>query len=538
MTYFIVSSFLNTIACAICCIFVILSGPRSKTTYTFSIFTFFVFLWSSFYFLWITSHGQTNALIFARLLNIAALFIPPSFFHFCCHLLNRYEEHSRIIKKIYIFNFLFIPVGFTQLYINNVFSTPLFLYWPSAGKLFFILILEYMTVIGYSLYIILEKLRTSHGTERQKLKIIFYGLILGFLGGSTNFPLLYKVPIIPFGNALVVIYVVAITYVILKYQFMDIKIILKRSVVYTILITLITLFFFLLTYFTEHEIKQIVGYQSFLISALSATVIAIVFIPLKNFIQNIVEKYLFRKNFSEIAEENELLRQEIIQTEKLKSIAILASGMAHEIKNPLTALKTFSEYLPQKIDDKEFLKKFAPIINREVNRIDTLVHELLDFAKPAPLQLKPTNIHILLDHILEFLNNDFIKHRIRITKNYHLEPGPILNLDANQFKQALLNILLNAVEAIPAGGELTISTTFSAKPGHLIIKIQDSGIGINPEDLSSIFDPFFTKKDCGTGLGLSITYEIVRNHNGRIFVESQPGSGTTFIIELPYNSPL
>ncbi|MDO8675573.1 MAG: ATP-binding protein [Candidatus Omnitrophota bacterium] len=275
------------------------------------------------------------------------------------------------------------------------------------------------------------------------------------------------------------------------------------------------------------------GYKSLLISVTLASFITLIFIPLKNIIQSFIEKYFFMGNFFQLAEQNEQLRREIVQSERLKSIAILASGMAHEIKNPLTVLKTFSEFLPRKMDDKEFLKKFQPMIAHEIDRINALVHELLDFAKPAPLQIKPTPIHALLDQTLEILSNDFLKHKINVHKDYSLTTPAILNLDPNQFKQALLNILLNAMEAMPTGGAVTVTTLPSSDLQYALIKIQDTGCGIRNEDIAHIFDPFFTKKDHGTGLGLSITYEIVRGHQGKIFAESEKDRGTAFVIELP-----
>jgi signal transduction histidine kinase len=218
----------------------------------------------------------------------------------------------------------------------------------------------------------------------------------------------------------------------------------------------------------------------------------------------------------------------------MKSIAILASGMAHEIKNPLTPIKTFSEQLPSRLDDKEFLLKFSKIINKEVDRIDSLVQELLSFAKPSPPQLIETDIHQLIEQTLEFLNNDLIRHKINLNTLFENENG-FINIDRKQIKQALLNIFLNAIDAMPNGGILTIETSIIASVAKqsFIIKISDTGCGIKPIDLPHIFDPFFTKKDHGTGLGLSITHEAIKNHNGKIFTKSELGKGTTFKIELP-----
>lgn len=262
---------------------------------------------------------------------------------------------------------------------------------------------------------------------------------------------------------------------------------------------------------------------------ISATFIALIFIPLRNFIQYFIEKTLFKGSYMQITKENELLRQEITQSERIKSIAILASGMAHEIKNPLTPIKTFSEQLPSRLDDKEFLLKFSRIINKEVDRIDNLVQELLNFAKPSPPQIKKTNIHQLIEQTLDFLNNEIIRHKINLNTSFE-NKNLLINIDSQQIKQALLNIFLNAIDAMPDGGILRIDLHIKES---LVIEISDTGCGINPKDLPYIFDPFFTKKDHGTGLGLSITYEIIKNHNGKIFAESILGKGTTFRIELP-----
>ncbi len=236
----------------------------------------------------------------------------------------------------------------------------------------------------------------------------------------------------------------------------------------------------------------------------------------------------------QIAEENELLRQEVTQSDRMKSIAILASGMAHEIKNPLTPIKTFSEQLPYRLDDKEFLLKFSKIINKEVDRIDGLVQDLLNFAKPSLPQLKETNIHQLISQTLDLLNNEIIRHKIKLITSIE-DSNILVNIDPKQIKQALLNIFLNAIDAMPNGGTLTINLLARMETTNksLNIEISDTGCGIKFEDIPHIFDPFFSKKDHGTGLGLSITHEIIKNHNGRIFAESELEKGTTFRIELP-----
>jgi signal transduction histidine kinase len=303
-----------------------------------------------------------------------------------------------------------------------------------------------------------------------------------------------------------------------------------------LLVTTMTLIFFIFVLISEHLFHQVVHYQNVTTSIIMASLIALVFSPLKNKIQDWVDRAFFKATPMEMSEQNEQLRREVTQSERMKSIAILASGMAHEIKNPLTPIKTFSEQLPSRLDDKEFLLKFSRIINKEVDRIDNLVQELLNFAKPSPPQLKQVNIHQLIEQTLELLNNEIIRYKINLNTLFE-NKNVFINIDPNQIKQALLNLFLNAIEAMPNGGTLTINTNVitrsEATKQSLIIEISDTGYGIDPKDLPYIFDPFFSKKDHGTGLGLSITHEIIKNHNGRIFAESELGKGTTFRIELP-----
>jgi signal transduction histidine kinase len=252
-----------------------------------------------------------------------------------------------------------------------------------------------------------------------------------------------------------------------------------------------------------------------------------------------------------------VIEQQLAQSEKLAAIGRFASSIAHEVKNPLTPIKTFAEYLPQKHQDKDFVDKYSQIVSKEVNRIDSLVHQLLDFSKPSPLKLEEVDIHKLLDETLDLLSNDFIKHRINVEKQYFLdandrelkalitaniisgnsrqESSCLIKIDANRMKQAFLNLFLNSIEAMPSGGTLTVSTNLcsSGASKSVLIYVKDTGMGIPDESLKRIFEPFYTTKEKGTGLGLAIVYSIIKEHQGNIRVESEVGRGTMFVIELP-----
>ena len=234
-----------------------------------------------------------------------------------------------------------------------------------------------------------------------------------------------------------------------------------------------------------------------LITVITAFSLGIIVIPLKSKIQELVDRIFFQGSQTEIFQQNELFRKEAAQTDKLKAIATLASGIAHEIRNPITAIKTFSEYLPQRASDQEFLKNYTETVRKEIDRIDSLIKNLLNFAKPSPPDLKRTEIHGLIEETLNLTFGKLEKSNIQLIKDFTNNDLHI-QLDANQIKQALLNILLNAIDSMPRGGELTIKT---GQPSHNVveIRIQDTGCGIPKEDLPHIFDPFFSKRTAGPG---------------------------------------
>ncbi len=231
-----------------------------------------------------------------------------------------------------------------------------------------------------------------------------------------------------------------------------------------------------------------------------------------------------------LAKENERLMEEIRRGDRLKAVATLAAGMAHEIKNPLTSIKTFTEYLDTKYNDESFRDKFKRIVGGEVDKINTIVGHLLDFAKPKPLSLQKVDIYNAIDETLSLLSNDFIKKRIDIVREYNTKELSTINADPNRLKQAFLNLFLNAMDAMKNGGKMIVNTRLSGN--NLEITIEDTGSGIPKKDIPHIFDPFYSTKENGTGLGLSIVYGIIKEHGGSITCESEVGKGTKFIITL------
>jgi signal transduction histidine kinase len=221
----------------------------------------------------------------------------------------------------------------------------------------------------------------------------------------------------------------------------------------------------------------------------------------------------------------------------LASLGTLSAGLAHEIRNPLVAIKTFTQLLPERLKDEEFLNKFLNIASGEVDRISSLITELLEFAKPSEPKLELEDVNTILDGMILLVSTETSKKLIKLIKQYATDLPPI-RIDREQMKQAFLNILLNAIEATPENGKVTVRTRSFVKPGgqpYIQIEVSDTGCGIAAEYLEEIFNPFFTTKETGSGLGLSISHQIVQEHKGYITVESQLDKGSSFYINLPLN---
>jgi len=510
-------------------IFVIYNNNRPDINRIFFILCLTLTIWFSYYLLPNFKISEHLFLTFTRIIYAVITFVPIMTFTFVTKFLNM-ERFKRwfIINLIIGFMVVFLTI-FTKLIISGLVYYPWYPF-PKAGPLHFIFLVHTLYLLTYMI-IILNKAKKIHENDPKLLnqtkyvRIACYTLCIGAIDLFPNYGIpLYPVAYIP-GSAFLLI----ISYAILKYEFLDIKIVIRKSLIYSIFVSSITIIFSTVILVFEHLSQYYFGYKSLFISILASFILALFIIPLRNKIQYVVDRLFFKNTQQEIMEQNELLKREVAKSDRMKSIAILASGMAHEIKNPLTPIKTFSEQLPSRLDDKEFLLKFSRIINKEVDRIDSLVQELLSFAKPSLPQLKQVNIYQLIGQTLDLLNNEIIRHKINLNTSFE-NKNILINIDPQQIKQALLNIFLNAIDAMPNGG--TLSVIASEAKQSLTIEISDTGCGINPKDMRHIFDPFFSKKDHGTGLGLSITHEIIKNHNGRILAESELDKGTTFRIEL------
>ena len=230
---------------------------------------------------------------------------------------------------------------------------------------------------------------------------------------------------------------------------------------------------------------------------------------------------------------------QLVQSARLAAVGELAAGVAHEINNPLTSIIGFTRLLLEDVPSDDPMRDDLETIDREAARTRQIVRALLDFARTSDPVLVPTDLNGLVEEALMLVCTRSVLAKVSMEKD--LLSLPAVMLDSNQIKQVLVNLLNNAVQAMPDGGRLTIATRLTEREHNGVyhemaaVYVSDSGVGIPPENLARIFDPFFTTKEVGqgTGLGLSVSYSIVEKHNGRIEVESVPEEGSTFTLLLP-----
>jgi signal transduction histidine kinase len=233
------------------------------------------------------------------------------------------------------------------------------------------------------------------------------------------------------------------------------------------------------------------------------------------------------------------LEEEVARKNKLVELGTIAAGVAHEIRNPLASVRTFAQLLPERIDDQEFRDEFSKLVLKDVDRISKVVESMLAFARPGQVSVSEHAATELVDEAILLVQSRLKSKSVHLVKEHHQQP--LLQVDKQQMLQVLVNLLINAVDALPSRGEIRVSTGVrwmeAGEAGHrqqmAVIEITDNGPGIPPNVRNRLFDPFFTTKKEGTGLGLSISQKIARDHGGIITVSSVEGKGTTFRVNLP-----
>ncbi len=239
---------------------------------------------------------------------------------------------------------------------------------------------------------------------------------------------------------------------------------------------------------------------------------------------------LLLKDLSEVR----ALRREVARSQRLASVGRLAAGIAHEIRNPLSSIKGFATYFKERYPDQPQDQQTAAIMIQEVDRLNRVVGQLLEFSRPIATKPQKISLSALLADSLTLIKDRAAEKNIsvQIQNNARVDEARI---DPDRINQILLNLYLNAIDAMEDGGKLTVELSADGQSGQIGIAVSDTGRGISPEHLSKVFDPYFTTKSSGTGLGLALAYNIIEAMGGSIKVKSDPGKGTAFSIMIPFS---
>ncbi|MCK4654315.1 MAG: GHKL domain-containing protein, partial [Candidatus Cloacimonetes bacterium] len=230
--------------------------------------------------------------------------------------------------------------------------------------------------------------------------------------------------------------------------------------------------------------------------------------------------------------ERKQLQSQLIRSERLAGVGELAAGIAHEIRNPLGNISSSAQICLDKYKPGKEIKRFLEIIQEDSGKANAIIKGLLDFANPREVNFKPGSICNVIKNVITSINARCLEHKIKLVNDCKKQSPDIL-LDTKWLEQAFLNLFLNAINAMPNGGKLTVSVEDDKKSKHLIITVEDTGTGISKTNLSKIFDPFFSTREDGVGLGLSLCHRIIEDHKGKIEIESQINKGTKVFVTLP-----
>jgi len=697
MTDYIIASAINSLTSFCLGLFCYLKDKRAPENKSFALLSLSIAIWSVGTLMRELSSNEAAALFWIRFLYCGSILIPVFFLYFMLSIVNKVAEKKKLLFVLYLCSFILLASNFSSLFVQEVATKLPFRYYGVPGIIYPGFIFYFLVTLTYAHYKLIKSFRKSTGLKRTQAKYVLLASSLGFVAGITTFLPTFNFNIFPFGNYFVSVYAFIVAYAIVKHRLMDIDIVIKKSITYSLLLLVLltpclvlvmlaqkflfgsisylfsfivfvlfgiaTFIFPIIKPGAEKTIEQILfkgkyDYKKTL-SELSKAMISILdkrtllkriinttteamgvekasillldgekmsyylqssigidkvteesFKLLQNdlfitwltekgeiIVREELERYRYKReiqavmgrlgdmeseiciplktgheligicnlgkkmsgdmfshedldlletlgNQAAVAIENAQLYEDLKKSEaqvrradRLAALGTLTAGLAHEIRNPLVAIKTFTQLLPERFDDVEFRDHFLKITAGEVDRLSSLVTELLDFARPSEPNLQEENINDIAEKMIILISTQAKKKNLKIDKNYS-EDMPSAMIDKEQIKQVLLNLFINAIDATSENGLITFGTRLITKnnsSNYVQMEIQDTGRGIPKDDIEQIFTPFFTTKHEGSGLGLSISYKIVEEHFGYIEVESKVGKGTTFYVNLPLN---
>jgi len=535
---FAFSGFLNFIVSVIFGILVYTNGRTKTENRYFTLFSFSVAFWSFGYYFWQTSNNSEDALFWCRLLMIGAIFIPLSYFQFVVSFLR--QSRKKIIFLGYIVALFFLIFDTSAYFIQRVEPKMMFEFWPVPGILYPFFLLMFFGYVAYGWYLMIYSLnKIKQEDHRQQIKYVLFGTAIGFLGGSTNYLLWYNIPVPPYGNFLVIFYVIFAALAVLKYHLFEIRLIITELTVGVMSIILITLPFLMPTVLLKFI----------------TVIIFILFCIFGYYLIRATQQESKRREEAEMvaAKERELRHDAEILANNLKRLDAAKTqfllSTQHHLRSPLSIVQGYLSLINEdaygKIPAKAKEKINASL--EATQKLIYLVDDLLDVAhfqmNKSKASKEPTDAINLIAGVV----TDLLK--LAQGKNLYLNFKPpsenisTIAIDSRSIREALYNIIDNAIKYTQEGGVTVSVATVGDK---LRISVADTGIGMNEKDREGLFDRIFERGKKaqnvnvdGKDIGLYLAAQMIKSNGGTIDVKSEGwGEGTEFIIELPIDGVL
>ncbi len=344
-------------------LFVLSKNPKSRLHQIWFCMSLAITIWGGFHAIFFAPMVQTSQtkLMIVRLANTGAVFIPLFYLHFIITFLQLQKKRLLLITCYFLTSIL-AASAWTPLFIPRVRPQMGLSNYPEGGPLFLCFFALYIFEATGGNWLLWQARKTTEGARKTQITYVFAATTIGFIVGGTSFLPCFNIVFPPLGMCFVWLYSLLLTWAVFRHQLFDIQVVIRKSLVYSLLVTLLTVGYFGLVYGIERTFQTTFGYHSTWFSLMAFALMALLFQPLKIGIQRLVDWLIFRVPQEALVKRVERLEEQALQAEKLREISILAAGMAHEIKNPLTAIKTFAEFIPEKQNDPIFLRKLHQVL--------------------------------------------------------------------------------------------------------------------------------------------------------------------------------
>jgi len=489
-------------------------------------------IWSFSYFAMINADRPSYAADFNIILHAAAIYIPIFYFLFILTVLRKFHTHRLVFFGSVICSLFLLVLNPTKFFVQDVIPKLAFRYAPDAGPLYFIFAIYFFTIVVYALVIILKKIRrTDDLIERKRLQYIWYFTIAGFAGGGSVFLLTFNIPVMPYPLILFALYPAISGYAIFKYQLFNIRMVTAQILTFGLWI-----FILIRAFLADTQRDQLIDSSLLLVSIVFGIFL----------IRSVGREVRSRERVEKLAADLETANERLKELDKMKSEFL--SIASHQIRAPITAIKGYASLILEGNfgNMNKELHDAVEVIFQSSNSMAIIVDDFLNISRIEQGRMKYDYADTsLLDVVTQVFNEQKPNVEKRgLSFDLHTEDGKAGErftsyVDPGKIKQALTNLIDNAIKYTPKGGINVFLERLGGEPGMIRIRIKDTGIGVPRDVAPKLFQKFARARGgisanvTGTGLGLYVVKQMVEAQKGRVWVESEgEGKGSTFIIEL------